>query len=117
MKRAQILIADLWSGFEGESFGALNNIDSITMFADYRIPQILNYFDVLQYDECLNKMLEVEEFIHSGSPIECEIRGCSILAVEKIRKAIAQRLINMKISTIQIDYYLWVLAFSCSPYL
>lgn len=32
-KRAQILVADLWACFEGESFGAFSDIDQITMFA------------------------------------------------------------------------------------
>ena len=32
-KRAQILVADLWACFEGESFGAFYDIDKITMFA------------------------------------------------------------------------------------
>jgi putative queuosine salvage protein len=33
LKRAQILVADLWAAFGGESFGKFNDIDKITMFA------------------------------------------------------------------------------------
>lgn len=32
-KRAQILVADLWACFEGESYGSFVDIDKITMFA------------------------------------------------------------------------------------
>lgn len=32
-KRAQILVADLWACFEGESYGYFHDIDQITMFA------------------------------------------------------------------------------------
>lgn len=32
-KRAQILVADLWACFDGESYGEFNDIDKITMFA------------------------------------------------------------------------------------
>ncbi|MCJ1346000.1 hypothetical protein MMC31_004211 [Peltigera leucophlebia] len=32
-KRAQILVADLWACFEGESYGNFHDIDTITMFA------------------------------------------------------------------------------------
>ena len=32
-KRAQILVADLWACFEGESYGSFSDIDQITMFA------------------------------------------------------------------------------------
>lgn len=35
-KRAQILIADIWSSFRGTGFGEFHDIDTITMFADYR---------------------------------------------------------------------------------
>jgi len=35
-KRVQILVADLWACFEGEGLGEFHDIDSVTMFADYR---------------------------------------------------------------------------------
>lgn len=36
-KRAQILAADLWSCFEGKTYGEFHDIDEyLTMFADYR---------------------------------------------------------------------------------
>lgn len=37
-KRAQILVADLWASFDGESYGAFNDIDKITMFAGISPP-------------------------------------------------------------------------------
>ena len=42
-KRAQILVADLWQLFEGRGLCAFDDIDSITMFADYRVPQSRNF--------------------------------------------------------------------------
>jgi hypothetical protein len=44
MKRAQILIADVWACFNGEAYGAFADIDTITMFADYRVPQVCSQF-------------------------------------------------------------------------
>lgn len=35
-KRVQILAADVWACFEGQGLGTFNDIDHITMFADYR---------------------------------------------------------------------------------
>jgi hypothetical protein len=35
-KRAQILIGDIWACFRGQGLGQFNDIDTITMFADYR---------------------------------------------------------------------------------
>jgi hypothetical protein len=36
LKRAQILVADLWGCFQGEGHGHFEDIDTLTMFADYR---------------------------------------------------------------------------------
>lgn len=33
MKRPQILVADTWAAFNGESYGHFDDIDTITMFA------------------------------------------------------------------------------------
>lgn len=35
-KRAQILVADIWCLFKGQDLGKFDDIDCITMFADYR---------------------------------------------------------------------------------
>lgn len=35
-KRAQILVADIWACFEGQGHGRFADIDTLTMFADYR---------------------------------------------------------------------------------
>ncbi len=48
LKRAQIFVADLWSAFGVRKF---HDIDQLTMFADYRVPQSLQYLGVLQYSE------------------------------------------------------------------
>ncbi len=50
-KRAQIFISDLWSLFEGKGLGEFHDMDSLTMFPDYRVPQSLQYFGVLKYSE------------------------------------------------------------------
>jgi hypothetical protein len=57
-KRAQILIADLWSCFEGKGLGAFNDIDYITMFPDYRVPQVLVYFGAMKYSDGLLNTLQ-----------------------------------------------------------
>ncbi|KAL7060703.1 hypothetical protein AAHC03_09220 [Spirometra sp. Aus1] len=81
-KRAQILVADLWLAFKGQSFGHFKDIDSLTAFADYRVPQVLAYFGVLEYDSELRQRLDEHELLESGSPLEVEIRGTCLHAVE-----------------------------------
>lgn len=39
-KRAQILIGDLWACFGGQGLGRFDDIDTLTMFADNRVPQV-----------------------------------------------------------------------------
>lgn len=57
-KRAQILVADTWSVLEGKGDGCFWDISSITVFADYRLPQVLLYFGALKYSkELLKKLL------------------------------------------------------------
>ena len=36
LKRAQIFVADVWSRFGGTGYGEFIDIDTLTMFADYR---------------------------------------------------------------------------------
>jgi len=56
-KRAQILVGDIWACCGGVGYGAFNDIDTITAFADYRVPQLLVWFDVLQYSDSLTDTL------------------------------------------------------------
>lgn len=58
-KRAQILVADTWSVLEGKGDGCFDDISSITMFADYRLPQVLVHLGALKYSkELLEKLLK-----------------------------------------------------------
>ncbi|KOC64840.1 UPF0553 protein C9orf64 like protein [Habropoda laboriosa] len=57
-KRAQILVGDIWACFKGEGIGAFKDIDCITMFADYRVPQVLVYFGAMRYSDDLLKRLQ-----------------------------------------------------------
>jgi len=39
-KRCQILVGDIWACYEGKGLGYFQDIDSLTMFADYRYVNI-----------------------------------------------------------------------------
>lgn len=87
-KRAQILVADLWGAFKGEGYGEFNDIGSITIFADYIVPAVLQQLGVLRYSSALARIIEANMEICSGSEEEVELRACSVYAVEKIREMI-----------------------------
>lgn len=57
-KRAQILVADMWNFFDGNGPGEFYDIDKMTMFADYRVPQVLVYFGVMSYSNELMEKLQ-----------------------------------------------------------
>lgn len=80
LKRAQILVADLWAAFDGESYGEFNDIDKITMFADYRVPQILHSLGIMWYCPSLEGRIRRLETIESGHSWEMQIRGALTLS-------------------------------------
>ncbi|KAF9989813.1 hypothetical protein BGZ75_004815 [Mortierella antarctica] len=124
-KRAQILVADLWACFQNETYGKFNDIDEITMFADYRVPQALYHFHCLQYSPELLLVLDRGQMLPNGSELEVEIRGNSIWAVELIRKRILELIQDeqalaaesadsedkapkmMTVNAILIDFFIW----------
>ncbi|XP_026492594.2 queuosine 5'-phosphate N-glycosylase/hydrolase [Vanessa tameamea] len=111
-KRAQILVADLWNFFDGTRWGEFRDIDKMTMFADYRVPQVLVYFGVMSYSNELMEKLKKDHILPSGSEEEIEIRGCSIHAVELLKHNLQELITSTGLSvevpnSSLIDYYLW----------
>ncbi|KAH8816259.1 hypothetical protein F5884DRAFT_747763 [Xylogone sp. PMI_703] len=107
LKRAQICVADIWAAFNGEGYGQFNDIDKITMFADYRVPQILNTLGCLWYNPLLESTIRQKKLIESGHPWEIQLRGCSIWCVELIRREILKQHPNSKVNAILIDFFLY----------
>jgi len=75
LKRAQILVADLWACFQGEGHGAFKDIDKITMFADYRLPQILSSLGCIYYSPKLDMAVRQKQVLESGGNWEMQLRG------------------------------------------
>ena len=127
-KRAQILVAETWAAFcpaspavshpifPGPAGPAIQNL---TMFADYRVPQILHHLRILAYPASLVQMLQAGTLLAPGSREEISVRAASIVAVERVREEIMRtwekdtRAKNGEsdgISSVLIDFYLWGLA-------
>jgi len=106
-KRAQLLVADLHGAFEGEGYGEFTDLDQLTIFADYKLPQVLRYYHVLEYDEYLSNM--VDNYVHfsPGSPEEVEIRSATVQAVEVIRQSLTNG--RRSIPAFKLDWWLWTL--------
>ncbi|KAL8861728.1 MAG: hypothetical protein Q9178_001929 [Gyalolechia marmorata] len=106
-KRAQIFVADLWACFEGQGHGSFHDIDTITMFADYRIPQMLQSLGCLRYSPSLESHIRNMQELGSGGSWEVQLRGCSIWCVELIRKEILRQHPKAEVNAILIDFFLY----------
>jgi hypothetical protein len=146
-KRAQILVAETWAAFYPDPLKTKNTtttetmasaalkhplfpgirgpaIHELTMFADYRVPQILHHLQILTYPPSLVEILRAGTLLESGSREEITLRAASVVAVERVREEIL-RLVAKKqekgdvtigdgseneVSSVLIDFFLWDLA-------
>lgn len=118
-KRPQILVAETWAAFYPENpyiphpiFPGLDGarISALTMFADYRVPQILHHLRILAYPPSLKHELCTGMPLGAGSREEMSLRAASIIAVERIRSEIMRCGSDWEASCVLIDFYLWDLA-------
>jgi hypothetical protein len=104
-KRAQILVADLHGAFAGVGLGYFDDLDHLTAFADYKVPQVLRGLNVLRYEPNLAKTIARKQLISAGSREEIEIRAATVWACELIRRALAAR--GRTMAAFEIDWALW----------
>lgn len=117
-KRAQICVADLASAFQGQKWGRFTDLDQLTIFADYKLPQVLRHFGVLVYAPELAARVDAQDLLASGSAEEVEIRAATIWASEFLRREVAQ-LVEQPVTACDIDQLLWHLgqdATAMQPY-
>jgi hypothetical protein len=112
-KRAQICVADIHGTFAGQGWGRLQDLDQLTIFADYKLPQVLRHEGVLVYGADLAARVDSLEQLPAGSPEEVEIRAATIWAGELLRRALSAR--GTAALASEIDYYLWTLSQTASP--
>jgi hypothetical protein len=113
LKRAQILIGDLHGAFDGQGLGAFSDLHELTAFADYKVPQVLRRFGVLQYASELEAALREQRLIPANSRWELEIRSGTIWACELIRQRLAERGVTLR--AFEIDWALWLTGQSLPP--
>ena len=124
-KRAQILVAETWAAFFPDDPSAPHPlfprgsgpcISSLTMFADYRVPQILHHLGILVYPPSLQERLRKGKDIPPGSDEEISLRSASIISVERLRDEILRLRGDIgrgpweEVNSVLIDFYLWDLA-------
>jgi hypothetical protein len=105
-KRAQLnskMIHDVLVSFGEEG---LKNIEKLTAFADYKIPQILRNMGILEYSDKLANKIDNFELIEVNSFEEVEIRTATVWAVEYMKEAIKQK--YGFVTSSHIDNMLWL---------
>ena len=117
-KRAQIFAADLYGAFDGKDWGSFTDIDNLTAFADYKLPQVLRHLGIFHYARALAQKVDQEIYLEAQSPEEVEIRANTIWAVELIRLELER--MGRGLRAFEIDSILWNLgqhaAFKAKPY-
>jgi hypothetical protein len=104
-KRAQIFAADLYGAFAGGKWGGFSDIDRLTAFADYKLPQVLRHLRIFRYEHTLARKVDQQVCLSAGSPEEVEIRANTIWAVELIRQNLAR--MGRPLKAFEVDSILW----------
>ena len=104
-KRAQIFAADLYGAFGGRDWGYFKDINELTSFADYKLPQVLRHLGILCYAEDLENKIDQGIYLEAGGAEEVEIRSNTIRAVELIRSTLSG--LGKEIRSFEIDWILW----------
>ncbi len=107
-KRAQICVADISAAFGGKQWGEFTDLHKLTIFADYKLPQILRHYDILAYHPSLATRIDNQELLEQGSEEELEIRATTIWACELLRRAMQHHGYN--VNATEIDAKLWSLS-------
>ena len=113
LKRAQIVPADL----HGAGVASFPDLADLTCFPDYKLPQVLRHFGAIEYSTGLARRVDGWEELRPGEPAEVEIRAATVVAVERLREALAGR--GRTLRSIEVDWVLWDLSqglFPVRPY-
>ena len=109
LKRAQILVSNIWGAHgrltSGEHPCAFSDVEQLTMFADYRVPQLLRPMGVMVYAAPLAALIDAREELAACSEQEVEIRAATVQAVEQLRAALAAK--GRDLPAAQVDWMLW----------
>lgn len=102
-KRAQLLTSDIAHMFPG----LIKGVHELSACADYKLPQVLRRYGVLEYSEELQQHILAKKEIEEGSEYEVAIRAATVLAVEQIKEQFLLR--GKEFTSMEVNDYIWLL--------
>jgi hypothetical protein len=105
-KRAQLAPCMLASRFTNDDLFHVQDINEVTVFADYNLPRALHGLGILKYAPELERKVLGRELIAKGSEEEVELRAFTI-ATSKMILSVANRYCNTPLTCVQLDYKLF----------
>lgn len=100
-KLAQLLTSDILHVIENKEQKEVD-YSNLLGCADYKIPQVMQGFGILEYDTKLSSLLETKTEIEENSEYEVEIRASMIVVINYIWEQI-----NKIIDRIDINDFIW----------
>ena len=100
MKRQQLAIHNLNQVLVARGSGQIANIDTLTVMADYRIPQLLYNSGVVELSKRLEARLLSQEPLLENSEEELALRASAVVAGKRLSQ-------KMKLPESEIDGLLW----------
>ena len=108
LKRAQICALDLSLAFEANDHAGLTGVETLTAFADYRIPQALRHLGILELNDDLAERIDNCVELEKDGSEEIELRAASVRAVDMMLSELHH--VDRRGWTWEIDAALWELA-------
>ena len=70
-----------------DKWGKFHDMERLTAFADYKLPQVLRELGIISYHPALAARIDAMEHLQAGSEEEVEIRAMTVWAVEQLKNA------------------------------
>lgn len=106
-KKAQLLCAMLYGRYEGKDFGRFDDIKELTIFADYRVPQMLRNLGLITYSDELSKKIDENIYFSDVNQEVSEIRASAIITSEILKNLINEKRGSDDVNSLHIDFFLW----------
>jgi hypothetical protein len=112
-KRAQLAVGMVFQAYGGQARRSqlpspsayFDDFDQLTVYADYKLPQVLRSLGILVYDNDLASLVDNLTHLPAGGRMEVEIRAATVWAGELMLRQLVPR--APTITANHIDFSLW----------